>query len=479
MSFEQFKIERYVDQTRKIFDKYIYKTDDHIGDVTAPGYFDECRFKDNPDWPGSFIDVLSADGYVRIRIESDGDAGTVISKAANEIIINSIDDFSVQDATTITLEEGFSYVQGALISTPKRFIVEPNVSVVSDSPGENVLWECTAGSGAMFTGVDVGFFNGSGMSVRCPGMEVFNFSDVAVLKNTIFNLNLFIAWPEDAASQSCSSIGTFTSISALDIVNSSAFRGTGLDRGITLGGAEINIISIQKLAILSNSATYVGLDLGTTVVQSAFEISNFVNIGLAAGSIGFLGLPSSGNVSTSIIATYVGCEFLGAITPLSGLSGSDLRHDFLKCPPVPDSTKAADAFLTAAQTVTIGAGNQGVYFPIGGALFQRTIEERFSVSTAGVATYTSPVQTKCLVLISATVEKSGGGSNRIAMVSMLNGTETLRTVASTENSAPTSLTSIGLYTLNELDELQPAVSNLDGTSDVIVSSCIMTIINGF
>ena len=47
--------------------------------------------------------------------------------AENEIIINSLADFAIQDETTITLEDGKTYIRGSGLSTSKRFIVGKNV----------------------------------------------------------------------------------------------------------------------------------------------------------------------------------------------------------------------------------------------------------------------------------------------------------------------------------------------------------------
>lgn len=95
MAFTQFKLDRSLDQSRGIFNKYIYKTEtDTIAEVTAAGYFDASRFKelDSDDtnsmgWSGGVIECQCSDGYFIGEISTDGDSvTTVISEGGSEII---------------------------------------------------------------------------------------------------------------------------------------------------------------------------------------------------------------------------------------------------------------------------------------------------------------------------------------------------------------------------------------------------------
>ncbi len=83
MAFEQNKLDRSALQTRGIFNKYVYETDDTVADVQAPNYFAESRFVeiDGPDtngmgWLGGVIECKCSDGYIIGQI---GDGGTVVS----------------------------------------------------------------------------------------------------------------------------------------------------------------------------------------------------------------------------------------------------------------------------------------------------------------------------------------------------------------------------------------------------------------
>ena len=75
MPFEQFRLDRSVNQTRGIFDKYIYSsTTDTIADIKVSGYFAASRFRANdPDgWINGVIEAFGSDGFVFLQINADG-----------------------------------------------------------------------------------------------------------------------------------------------------------------------------------------------------------------------------------------------------------------------------------------------------------------------------------------------------------------------------------------------------------------------
>jgi hypothetical protein len=70
MSFIQKKLDRSVNQSRGIFDKYIYRTDDTLVDVSQEGYFLESRFTE--DWAGGVIECICSDGFGMASILNNG-----------------------------------------------------------------------------------------------------------------------------------------------------------------------------------------------------------------------------------------------------------------------------------------------------------------------------------------------------------------------------------------------------------------------
>jgi len=426
---------------------------------------------------GSGVTITGATGTATIAL--DGAA-----PAANQITINSLSDFAVQDATTITLEDGKVYVQGATVQTSKRFIVGKDVAVVSGNPSQSVLWDYT-GTGDMFTGVDVDFFNGSGMSFRGENSaQFFNLSDT-VPRTSIFNLTLCVAYPKDDVSVAGNKWGTFTDLATVLIQDSSSARGLGVNDGITLGGTQLGILSLSKFALLSTNATYIGVDLGNVVVATACEIMDMANIGLTADSIGIKGLPNSGNIAPAIRGIVRDCEFIGPITSLDGVSRSDVRFDFNNCAPVKDSRNAADMFLVGGSE-TIITGSAGDWQEIGvpaavGVSWDSDIAERFTIGADGVMTYTGENDISERVSGRATVAKVGGGANilEVRLAKNWNGLASdsglEKSRAQTENAAPTTVPFGALVELTNGDNLRPIFSNITGTSNIVANVSAMEV----
>ena len=80
MSFIQFQVTKIAKQSRGIFDTYIYRTKDTCAEVSAAGYFDECRFAigDPDSWNFAIIEVLASDCYSKGTIVN-GDFVALVS----------------------------------------------------------------------------------------------------------------------------------------------------------------------------------------------------------------------------------------------------------------------------------------------------------------------------------------------------------------------------------------------------------------
>lgn len=73
MSFVQQKLDLVSNQTRGIFDTYIYRSDtDNKATIQGAGYFAQSRFINDPDWDGSKIEVVASDGYMEGFVDSNG-----------------------------------------------------------------------------------------------------------------------------------------------------------------------------------------------------------------------------------------------------------------------------------------------------------------------------------------------------------------------------------------------------------------------
>lgn len=75
MPFEQFRLDKSINQSRGIFDKFIYvSADDTLNEIQADGYFSANRFlRDDPEsWIGALIEVRGTDGYAVLQVAANG-----------------------------------------------------------------------------------------------------------------------------------------------------------------------------------------------------------------------------------------------------------------------------------------------------------------------------------------------------------------------------------------------------------------------
>lgn len=83
MPFEQFSLDRSFNQSRGIFDKYIYRSsNDSLADIQQAGYFTKSRFV--TDWAKGILEVDASDGYATMRISDDGLSATIIADATTQ-----------------------------------------------------------------------------------------------------------------------------------------------------------------------------------------------------------------------------------------------------------------------------------------------------------------------------------------------------------------------------------------------------------
>jgi len=401
---------------------------------------------------------------------------------ANVVPINQESDFPTQDETHIfTDDDDHAYHLGANIITDKELILGKRTTLLSSNA--TTLWAYT-GTGDMITGVDVGFFNMDSVAFSSPNAnQTFNFSDTT--PNSFIRFNLVSGISLSPSTLISPKFGTFDNVNILLFNTVGGLDGLGFDDGITLANT-INGITFDSVVMLSTSATFVGFDFGTAVVGQSFTSDQAVFIATTPGAIGYSGLTSSANITPGILATIGSNQFLGAITPLSGITSSDIRFEFRNSPPISDSTIDFFSSMTASQIVTIGGGNQGIFFPIAGGNWVTTKSNRWSSNTNGEFTYLFETPTDVQLMANTSLTKAGGGSDTVAMrINIDTGSgfpvpPPARTESTTENTAATNVSSSDLVTINQNDVVRIEVSNLTGVSDVEVSANARFLsINGF
>ncbi len=124
MPFDQKRFDRSVEQTRSIFDKFVYRPDnnDTISEMQDPGYFLDSRFADDPDWVGSLIEIEIPTGYY---------IGKVLSNGAVTVLFDSTK--AGGSAPTTVLQARSTDTQApSSLDTPQRVSFGPAVGTGSD-----------------------------------------------------------------------------------------------------------------------------------------------------------------------------------------------------------------------------------------------------------------------------------------------------------------------------------------------------------
>jgi hypothetical protein len=90
MSFNQFKLDRSSQQSRGIFNKYVYETDDDILTVIEPGYFSKSRFKaidgeneNSMGWASGYIEIKANGSYYFAQVTEDGNSVELVVESPN------------------------------------------------------------------------------------------------------------------------------------------------------------------------------------------------------------------------------------------------------------------------------------------------------------------------------------------------------------------------------------------------------------
>jgi hypothetical protein len=369
--------------------------------------------------------------------------------------INYEEDFPAPVGGVITLEPDVVYWIGADITTSNRFALSSNATL---SMASNRLSTLTyTGANTMFTGENVNF-SARFARFSCPNGTMFDLSRTSGA--AIVTLD-FCAFADVAT------LGTLDSMTAV-----ASYRNgySDIDQGFTILGTG-GVLDFEKCLVDSSSATFVFLDLGTSVSNTVLFRS--MNLDAPSGAIAIEGAANSANILADRVAQVTNCTFTGGIVATGGnIVPSDIRWNFEDNTGLENSTSDAEVYLTAQTTVTVSAIS--TFYDIGGVNWASDFASRFTTTTAGVVTYIGERDLPITVTGTATVSKVGGGSDVIAMRIAINGTPAAKTNTQTQNATPTALPVNGLFTLSTGDTVSLQVANNTTTANIVCdNSCLV------
>lgn len=373
-------------------------------------------------------------------------------------VIRDQDDYPVQDATTITLEEGIYYEIIKPYTQTKQF-VGGNAAIVGKPVGGATAWLNYTGTAPLFSmankrlWVEKLFFN-------APSAELFAFSgngafDLNNILNVI-NCNIF----------NCLSIGTFTGVGGItmDLVQFASVTGS---TAMTFAGNGNIVTDIRRIFIGGLTAGSKGIDLGTLTTNGI--ILDSVIFSGDSTAVPLSGLANTGNINVGGRLVVRESTFTGFTSPLSDVNQQDIRADFRENNGVPDTNDLGNIYLGSATTLTISTIGQ--WEEVDGVNWLGKTLDGFSVSASGVLTWDREYDIDIDVEGHCTVEKVGGGSDIIqvgvAKNWVANNAPEADSISETDSSSPSSAPYGTTLTLSQGDNLRLVARNQDSTSNLI------------
>ncbi len=368
------------------------------------------------------------------------------------IFVNSLNDLPKPVAGVITLEEGKSYNQ---MSDVDFGLLQININNSRYSgSGTNLAM-------ATYTGVDH-LFNASGNStVDNLRIDTPNGSPLEWFETTTISTMRWF----DCTVVSCEKAGDFTSGGGNLRINNLSW-GNIKTEGFTFNGV-FGAFKYTSGGIHLNGGTL--FNTSNATFTSTLELLTLTLLTFPVGTVFLEGVGDS-NFGPSGTGLVERCSFTGGGTPLVGVDVTDLRWEFLNSHPLENTSISVDMFLSDHTEVTIN--NSGLFYPVGGVLWVEDIANRFTSAVDGVVTYTGLRPDNILVIVTLTLEKTGGGSDEIAGGVSLNGVTTgnafTKTITSTDSNTPTSITCTRLVKVVTGDTISAYVANLEGNSNIDV-----------
>lgn len=387
---------------------------------------------------------------------------TAVSAAINELayklannveVINSEADLPAPTNGFIELESGKNYLMADSMTISNPIKVLHNNTIFSEG-----LFQITLtynGGGNMFL-VEDSAVHIRNIFVDCPNARVIKATSSSPSLSTVIFL-------DGIRVLSCEHIAEMSDVSSFVFNTSSILSCTS--SGMKFDG-DIAIISLDRIFVVYEPTDGSAVLDFQDVICPNIEQNNLVFLGDPL-SYAISGEPNSGNIPSGFVATVTNSSF-GNLTPLQDINVNDIRWRFADNAGLSNSHDAADAFLTATETVIINT--QGVYEEVNGGNWSTSVNNRFVTGTDGVVTYIgeAPIFIKASGTI--TVDKVGGGSDEIEVRFAIDWTAgdsgELRSGGISRSTQPSTIPLELLSELQPNQDIRLVVANNQGTSDV-------------
>ena len=383
------------------------------------------------------------------------------SKLTNTEYINQLSDFPTPVANEIILEDGIVYKCSSVDISPNLFRVNPGdtVALISDSSSNAILTsDTTAG---LITSTD-GIVITSDISFDAPMGRIYD------LDQNTGTCSLFATNVQHLGAVLPSRFEDLLTTSIFNCRFASHTNGVLSFFGSNLGefrGSE-NSFGLSILGII--------MDLGAAV----FESYNFNDNRLITTTFNTFmssSIGGSGNIAVGGIGRVLNTANAGSDPTLVGIDPSDIRWDFEGNKDITDSIVNFTTYITATELVTITT--LGVFVPIAGVNWTTgPISNRWTVDTAGIATFNGEDEINMKFTIDAPLFRLGGGGAQDIAIRLNVDTgsgfpatppiESQGQAASATGAVPVS--SSVTYLIQPGDRVQLWIGNLGGTSDINV-----------
>lgn len=407
-----------------------------------------------------FLRSLIAGAGINIASSGDSIQITAIEAVASTktVIISVEADFPTPIAGVITLAADTQYLIVQNITTSNRFVMQ-ELTTIAGTESLNITFTYT-GTGDMFTGVNVAN-RISRMTISCANGRVVNWSTNV---RKLFRMNdvTITACDKIALMDSVGGVGIcrFTNVSPAEVTTD----------GIEITGSWNTFLHEISAAIISGGSYF---NLGTATFD-AFIVDLPLSA-LAVGTNLIKGATGSANINPGGIGLVTRALTSGAGSPLNGVTVDDALWNFSNNDDIADTRPDGLLSMQGNATNTV-ITTAGVSVLVAGTWVVESTSQ-MTGTTAGKLTYDGGKNAKLPLTASITVTPISGGSQNIGIQISINGTAVANSlrVQSVSSGNPITIDAHWQEELATTDTVEVFVSNESTTTDVLVSSAILSV----